>query len=48
MDISDETQTERLRMRGYSDEAIQRRVKSQFSTQTKADVFETAIANDKR
>lgn len=48
MDIDPETQAERLRMRNHSDEEIQRRVKSQFSTQAKADIFEAAIAKDKR
>lgn len=48
MDIDSEVQAERLRGRGHSAEEIQRRVASQFSTQAKADIFQAAIAKDKR
>ena len=49
MDIDPETQAQRLKTRNnYSVEEITRRVSSQFSTQAKADIFEAAIAKDKR
>ena len=49
LDIDPETQVQRLRTRNnYSEEQIIRRVSSQYSTQTKADIFEAAIAKDKR
>lgn len=48
MDIDPTTQAERLQWRGHSNEEIQRRISSQFSTQAKADIFEAAIAKDKR
>ncbi len=48
MDIDPETQTQRLRNRGHDDAEIARRVSSQFSTQAKAEIFENAIANDRR
>jgi len=49
LDIDPETQAQRLRARNnYSEEEIVRRVSSQYSTQAKADIFEAAIAKDKR
>lgn len=48
MDIDSETQAQRLRARWHNENEIERRVSSQFSTQAKADIFETAIAKDKR
>ena len=48
MDIDPETQAQRLRGRGHDDAEIARRVSSQFSTQAKADIFEDAIADDRR
>jgi dephospho-CoA kinase len=49
LDIDPETQAQRLRSRNnYSEEQIIKRVSSQYSTQAKADIFEAAIAKDKR
>lgn len=48
IDIDETTQAERLGNRGHEAEEIQRRTASQYSTETKAEIFETAIAQDKR
>jgi dephospho-CoA kinase len=49
LDIDPETQAQRLRSRNkYNEEQIAKRVSSQYSTQAKADIFEAAIAKDKR
>jgi len=48
MDIDPETQAQRLKERWHDDAEITRRVSSQFSTQTKVDIFEAGIDKDKQ